>query len=385
MAMKEGNTFDIAIIGAGPAGCSAALTLRNSTCSVALFEKSTFPREKICGDGICDRSINTLRSINPTYVDEFLSALSPVEVKDTNIFYKSRPYRIDFKSFGYTCKRYDFDNFLFSLVQRDGKSISVFQNIMIRSVEREGTLLKLQTDSGTMCRAKMVLVCNGASSKITRTLTGSSVDSSHMGVALRAYYEGVADMNPNTIELHYKKEVFPGYLWVFPMGDGTANVGFGCHLKDNAVQDRLRTAFEDWIKSDVVLSKRFANAQRITPLQGGLVPYNNKEFRCYGDNFCICGDAASLIDPISGGGIGSAMLSGHFAAQVAESCVQKHDCSQQATALYSQMLQKRIGKEVRVRYRLQRMFTKHPFLLEVLAFVGSQPIVLNAIKRWYFK
>ena len=68
--------FDIAIIGAGPAGCSAALTLQKTQCKVALFEKSEFPRQKICGDGVCDRSINTLQAINPLYFEEFLGCVN---------------------------------------------------------------------------------------------------------------------------------------------------------------------------------------------------------------------------------------------------------------------------------------------------------------------
>ena len=112
------SRFDIAIIGAGPAGCSAALTLRNSDCSVALFEKSSFPREKICGDGVCDRSINTLKAINPAYFDEFLATQKALCIRNIEIGYKKRSYLVKVKSFGYNCKRRDFDNFLFSLVQR---------------------------------------------------------------------------------------------------------------------------------------------------------------------------------------------------------------------------------------------------------------------------
>ena len=74
------TNFDIAIVGAGPAGCSAALSLRESGCSVALFERKSFPRVKICGDGLCDRSINTLRDINPRYVDEFFLLFFPESI-----------------------------------------------------------------------------------------------------------------------------------------------------------------------------------------------------------------------------------------------------------------------------------------------------------------
>ncbi|MCQ2959618.1 MAG: NAD(P)/FAD-dependent oxidoreductase [Bacteroidales bacterium] len=381
----ENKNFDIAIIGAGPAGSSAALTLQKSNCSVALFEKAEFPRNKICGDGVCDRSINTLKAINPAYLEEFLAKIKSLCVHNTELVYKGRSYVIDFKSFGYTCRRRDFDNFLFSLVQRDCKNVSVFQNCGIKSVERVSDGMRLTADNGDVFNAKMVLVCNGASSKIARELTGTTFDKNKTGVAVRAYYSGVKGLNNNTIELHYKKEYFPGYLWVFPMADGTANVGFGCHLKENSIGDAdIREVFQKWIDEDPVLKERFAEAVPEGSVQGGLVPYNSNEFNCYGDNFCICGDAANLIDPISGGGIGSAMVSGYFAAQQAEKCILQNDCSKKATEEYAKTLKKRVEREMRVRYSIQKIVARHTWLLDVLAFVGKQNRILEKIKNWYF-
>lgn len=382
--METIRNFDIAIIGAGPAGSSAALTLRNSSCSVAVFDKAAFPRNKICGDGVCDRSINTLKAISPSYLEEFLSKQNSLCIHNTELVYKGRPYLIDFKSFGYACKRREFDDFLFSLVKRDCKNATIFENCEIRSVERVAEGIKLFSADGKEFFAKMVLVCNGASSKIARNLTGTKYDKSKMGVAVRAYYSGVKDLKLDTIELHYKKEYFPGYLWVFPMADGTANVGFGCHLSENSIGDAdIRSVFENWISSDSVLKERFSEAQRVSELQGGLIPYNTNEFECFGDNFCVCGDAASLIDPISGGGIGSAMVSGYFAAQQAEKCIANNDCSKQATAEYSKLLRQRVEKEMRTRYTLQKTIAKHTWLLDVLAFFGKQAKILNRIKQWY--
>ena len=376
--------FDIAIIGAGPSGCSAALTLRNSKCSVALFEKSEFPRNKICGDGICDRSVNTLKAINPAYFDEFVSTQNAMCIKNTEIIYKNHSYNIDFKNFGYTCKRQEFDSFLFSLVQRDGKSVTVFQNCGIRTVERHENGLSLVSENGDVFGAKMVLVCTGASSKIARELTGKQYDRNNMGVAVRAYYSGVKNLKSDTLELHYKKEFFPGYLWIFPMADGSANVGFGCKVEEQALQTDIRSVFESWIANDEKLKSRFSEAQRLSPIQGGLVPYNVDEYDCFGDNFCVCGDAASLIDPISGGGIGSAMVSGHFAAQVAELCVLKQDCSKSATNAYSQLLRNRVEREMHTRHLIQKCIKNHPWTMDVLAFVGRRTGFLQKIKTWYF-
>ena len=375
--------FDIAIVGAGPAGCSAALSLRESGCSVALFERKSFPRVKICGDGLCDRSINTLRDINPRYVDEFFSTYNPESIQHTDLIYKNRRYRIDFKNFGYTCKRENFDNFLFSLVQRDCRNVTIFQNTEIQNVDNRNDEIVLFSGE-TMFRARIVIVCNGALSRISRILTGEHIEKSKLGVAVRAYYNGVKDLQPDTIELYYKKEFFPGYLWVFPLSDGSANVGFGWQVEqDSDAEKNVRSVFEEWLSTDKELSERFRDAERLTPIQGGLVPYCSESYESCGDNFFICGDAANLIDPISGGGIGNAMLSGRFAALQAVQCLQKNDCSKQMTEKYVENLQKRIKKEMHIRHLLQKQFMKHRWMLDVLAFFGRRTAILRRIKAWY--
>lgn len=371
--MINEKEFDIAIIGAGPAGCSAALALQKSNCSVALFEKESFPRNKICGDGVCDRSINTLKEINPAYLEEFMATSKPLRIRNVAIGYKNHSYLIDAKSYGYTCKRLDFDSFLFSLVQRDAKNVSIFQNCGIRKVERTDGGLRLYAKNGEVFFTKILLVCNGASSMIARELTGSKPDKSNLGVAIRAYYSGVKDLKDDTIELYYKKEFFPGYLWVFPMSGGTANVGFCCLKSD--LKDDIRSIFEKWISSDDNLRQRFAEAKSISPLVGGVIPYNVDEYDCFGDNFFICGDAANLIDPITAGGIGNAMASGYYAAQVAEKCVLSGNYSRTATEEYSKLLQNRIGHDIHTHLFLQKMIMRHRWLIPICLQLWKKRVV----------
>ncbi|HOS83534.1 MAG TPA: geranylgeranyl reductase family protein [Bacteroidales bacterium] len=378
--------FDIVIIGAGPAGCSAALSLQHSGLRVGLFEKDQFPRSKICGDGVCDRSINTLRTINPSYVDEFLKMVPSQCISKTALVYKSHMYTLEFSSFGYTCKRYEFDNFLFSLVQRDCKNVEVFQQNPITRIESSGNGYLLANQSGDVYSASLILIANGAKSTIAQFVTGNVFSKANYGVAIRAYYSGVRGMHADTIELHYKKEYFPGYLWVFPLADGTANVGFGYHMQDaQKFSGTIQELMQQWILTDVHLRERFAHAQMVSPMQGGLIPYNTNTFNCSGNNYMICGDAASLIDPISGGGIGSAMLSGHLAATYAIECCAKHDFSAEATKKYEDHLKKRIQKEIKTRYYIQQKISKHPNVLDILSIIGKNTKLLNRIKRWYVK
>ena len=155
--------------------------------------------------------------------------------------------------------------------------------------------------------------------------------------------------------------MFPGYLWVFPMADGTANVGFGCLVGD--LNDDIRSIFKNWIANDENLRQRFAEAKSISSLVGGLIPYSADKYDCFGENFFVCGDAANLIDPITGGGIGNAMVSGHYAAQVAEKCILNGNFSKTATEEYSKMLQKRIGRDIHSRLVLKKLLMRHRWLI----------------------
>lgn len=386
--------FDIAIIGAGPSGCAAALTLAQSGCRVALFEKETFPRPKICGDGVCDRSVNTLRAISPQYYDEFMLLAEKREMSSTTLVYKNNRFVLNLKNFGYTCKREIFDNFLFSLVQRHAPHIDVFQQTAIRHIEKTQTGFLLRDTQGNCFETHLLITANGAKSQIAQQLTGIPYSEKNTGVAIRAYYEGVSGCDEQSestvaehgrsIELHYKKEYFPGYLWIFPMANGVCNVGFGGAIgKLKTQQKTIQEIMHQWIAGDKELSKRFAGARMISPLQGGLIPYNSNSFNCSGNGFMICGDAASLIDPISGGGIGSAMLSGRLAALQAIDCVKTQDFSERATKQYEDALKKRIQREMKNRLRVQKAITRFPFLLNVLSFVGKNQAVFNRIARWY--
>src|SRR5580693_6467792 len=103
--------YDVAIIGAGPAGCSCALALKDSGLKVALLDKQSFPRDKVCGDAIPGRAIKTLKSIDPAYETAFRAFSKKCETKSTSFFYKGRQLTFNWVGNAYTCARMDFDDF----------------------------------------------------------------------------------------------------------------------------------------------------------------------------------------------------------------------------------------------------------------------------------
>jgi flavin-dependent dehydrogenase len=170
------------------------------------------------------------------------------------------------------------------------------------------------------------------------------------------------------------------------MQNNIANVGFGYSMKDkNKHPLSIHEIFTEWIQNDGKLRERFKNAVPISKMQGGLIPYNTNDFSSAGNRYIITGDAASLIDPISGGGIGSAMYSGYCAAKTALQCVETQDFSYTQTKTYEKALKQRIQKEIRKRNRLQKLIRRLPFMLDMFAYVAKNQKRLQKISSWYFR
>ncbi len=132
----------------------------------------------------------------------------------------------------------------------------------------------------------------------------------------------------NFIELHFLPELLPGYFWIFPMPNGRANVGAG--MLSSVVAKRkvdLKKEMEKIINEHPVISKRFVHAKPEGKAQGWGLPLGRKVGSISGDNLLLCGDAASLIDPFTGEGIGNAVLSGRYAAEKALNAIATNDYS----------------------------------------------------------
>ena len=169
--------------------------------------------------------------------------------------------------------------------------------------------------------ARVVLGCDGFNSIVARRAGLYAHDPPHWVVALRCYYEGVTGTT-DEIELHFVDEVRPGYFWIFPLENGGANIGIGMvhsEMKRRGVD--LKRSLEQVIGRPP-FAERFAEARRLERPVGWNLPVGSRRRRpCHGDGFLLLGDAASLIDPFTGEGIGNALYSARIAAEVCREAV----------------------------------------------------------------
>jgi geranylgeranyl reductase family protein len=225
--------FDVIIAGAGPAGSSCAITLASSGLKVALIDKAVFPRDKTCGDALSIDVSNQLSRMSESLTGKFMqlqnkSASYGIKVFSSDQSSIAIPLQYNnVKSCGYVVPRMEFDNLLFQHA-KEQPNICCFENTTINEIKcTEASVIV--TTSGETLQAPIIVGADGAHSVVARQLAPSiEVEKEHYCAGLRIYYEGVTGFDSDgLIELHFFKDVVPGYLWLFPMADNKANVGIG--------------------------------------------------------------------------------------------------------------------------------------------------------------
>jgi flavin-dependent dehydrogenase len=219
-----------------------------------------------------------------------------------------------------------------------------------------------------LLECKLLLVANGAQSAFVRQVVRQELEPAHYCAGLRAYYRGISGLSAdNFLELHFLPELLPGYLWIFPLPNGEANVGVGMLSRDVA-RDKinLREKFLHLLATHPVLRERFAQAERLEPVRGWGLPLGSKRRVLSGDNYLLLGDAASLIDPFTGEGISHAMVSGRHAADWVGRALAANDFSARLLAGYDAAVYRRLGQELRLSTMLQRLM-RWPSLFNFVA------------------
>lgn len=367
MPTKSKN-YDIIIIGAGPAGCSAALYAQRHGLKTLLVEKGKFPRDKICGDALSGKSMMVLDDLNiigkvqslPGALINSVTFSNPshdeVNISLMGAKRKGMPT-------GIVVPRKEFDYFMFKQVQETNANIS--EGLEVKELLTDnGRVTGILGNDGQEFYGKIVMGADGFNSIIARKMGFYEHDPRHWVVALRQYYKNVKGLT-DQIELHFVDEVIPGYFWIFPAGNGMANVGVGMlhkFIRKNNIS--LKKLLSRVIESPA-FKNRFKEAEALEEPQGWNLPVGSAHRKNYGDGFLLLGDAAGLIDPFSGEGIGNALYSGKIAAEVAAEALEKNRFDSTFLAEYDSRLWKEIGPDLDNSTKLQKL-GQYRFLLNLV-------------------
>jgi len=392
--MAADQLYDLIIVGAGPAGASAALYAHRQGLKTLLLDKDKFPRDKICGDALSGKSVAILQELDlldkvRTLPGAFIQTIVFGSPAHTDLRVDLREHDLQdimtgkvLPMEGFVIRRQIFDHFLFE--QARSKASTCIEEFKVRElIVEEGQVRGVKGRVGNRrdeieYRGRLVLGCDGFNSIVARQSGLYKHESRHSMVALRGYYKNVSDLQ-DQIELHFVEEALPGYFWIFPLENGYANVGLAMVHKD--IKERrvdLKETLQKVI-AKAAFKDRFAAAQPLGEPVGWNLPLGSKHRRIYGDGFLLLGDAASLIDPFTGEGIGNALYSARTAVETAVEALQANDFSARFLKRYDQRLWGALGDELKMSTRLQQLSRWQGLMNLVLRKAANNPELSNLI------
>jgi geranylgeranyl reductase family protein len=342
-ALQDADVADVIVVGAGPGGSAAAHALAQAGLEVLLLEKTSFPREKVCGDGLTPRAVKTLVEMG-------------IDTSEANGFIRNTGLRIigggvklelpwpelaSYPSYGLVRPRLDFDDLLAQSAQKAGARLQTLTNVtgpVVQNGRVVGVTAKVGPDkTEATYRAPVVIAADGVSARLAISLGINKRDDRPMGVAVRRYFESPRhddDMLESWLELRTPEgDLLPGYGWVFGVGDGTSNVGLGILNTTRAWQDtNYRDLMTRWTSS-MPAEWQFDEAHATGPVRGAALPMGFNRQPHYQDGLILIGDAAGAVNPFNGEGIAYAMESGRIAAEVAVQALARPEGPQRERAL----------------------------------------------------
>lgn len=374
--------FDVAIIGAGPSGCACALALEGKGLKVAIFEKAAFPRDKVCGDAIPGPSFKAIESINKNWGNQLKTFIDKMEVEKSTAFFSKKQISHEWVSYAYNSKRIDFDHFLFQLVKKETQT-KILENKPLINVRKGLKFSHCEFQDGSSINARIIVGCDGANSIVKKYLLNKVSSSPKPFVAIRAYYKGIDGIESGNNEFHFIKEL-DGYFWIFPLKNGWANVGFGIKTnekKRGTPPTNSRKILEKIISSPT-LENRFKNAILMGNVNGFGLPIWSVKEPISGDGFVLCGDAASLIDPLQGHGIDKAIWSGIFASKQIISCFETKNFSNDFIKGYDKLVYNKFGSSLSRNYFIMKFILRFPkFFSIICTLILNQKVTKLAIKK----
>ncbi len=369
--MPEIIRTKVCIVGAGPGGALASLALSKLGVEHVIIDKATFPRDKICGDACSGKVVEALKKINPSLVEKIIEK-NEIQVPSWGVKFIApnrkelrAPFKPNYKINsdtppGFISKRLDFDNFLVEELKSHKEALFIEDYDVSEYIKDDKGWTVSGITNSAIIHAPILLIADGAHSQFTKKIAKHQIDKEHHAAGLRAYYENVEGMDEeNFIELHFIKSLLPGYFWIFPLPNGGCNVGLG--IRSDIVGKKklnLKKELQEIIENDPVISKRFKNARLVDKVYGWGLPLGSIKRKLSGDGYMLLGDAASLIDPFTGEGIGNAMLSGYIAADVSKLAIEENNYSEEFMTQYDEKIYKRFWSEFNLSRQLQQLSMK---------------------------
>jgi geranylgeranyl reductase family protein len=338
-AVASEDTADVIVVGAGPAGSSTAYYLASAGLDVLLLEKTRFPREKVCGDGLTPRAVKALTGMGVPLgeQDGWLRNKGLRIIGGGGRIEVPWPDLSSFPGFGLVRTRTDFDEILARHAAKAGarllEGVSVTAPVLD---DRTGRVRGVQAGPERTFRAPLVVAADGNSSRLSVAMGLRKRDDRPLGVAVRSYYRTPRhddDWLEAWLDLWDGDSLLPGYGWIFGMGDGTSNIGLGLLNTSASFQNiDYRALLRRWLAA-MPAEWELTEENRTAPVRGAALPMGFNRTPHYTRGLLLAGDSGGMVNPFNGEGIAYAMESGEIAARVIIQALGRPTAASTETAL----------------------------------------------------
>ena len=345
---------DVIVVGAGPAGSATAFYLARAGLDVLMLDKATFPREKVCGDGLTPRAVKALAGMDvATDERDGWRPNKGLRIIGGGLRLELRwPELSNYPGYGLVRTRLGFDETLARTAEKAGVRLLEGVNVTGPVLDDAGRIIGVTTrtnpDTERNYLARLVVAADGNSSRLSLAMGLRKRDDRPLGVAVRTYYASPRhddDYLESWLELWDRDRLLPGYGWIFGMGDGTSNVGLGLLNTSAAFQNiDYRGLLRRWL-AGMPAEWGFTEENRTQPVRGAALPMGFNRTPHYTRGLLLVGDAGGMVNPFNGEGIAYAMESGEIAARVITQALAQPDPrgAESVLASYPQLLKDAYG------------------------------------------
>ena len=304
----------VVIVGAGPAGAAAAITLARGGADVVVIDKATFPRDKCCGDGLTTGALRRLEllGLDPSRLPSW-QVVEDVVVRSVSGRTVRFPLPRNRGTYAAIVRRIELDAEMVALARTAGADVRT--GGAVNSVERSSDGLRVGVEGGEVFEADYVIGADGVWSNV-RKLTGATDEAGYLGEwhAFRQYRKASTE-DSRDLWVMFEQDLRPGYAWSFPLADDTVNVGIGILRQPGEPTRDLGRRFKEVLERPHVAAVLGASVEE-APAKAWPIPARVEKtaLDALGGRVLFVGDAARATDPMTGEGIGQALETGELAA-----------------------------------------------------------------------